>query len=84
MELDCLRERIKKANRGLTGLEKGTIISSSFGDISRRIISKANEALENLIVLPGTGAKPFFVGSPISWLDNPVRRSALPRMKSMR
>ena len=72
MELDCLRERIKKANRGLTGLEKGTVISSSFGDISKRIISKANEALENLIVLPGTGAKPFFVGSPISWLDNPT------------
>lgn len=35
------------------------------------IIRKADEAMEGMLVLNGTGAKPYFVGRPPRWDENP-------------
>lgn len=72
MNVDDLQKRIKKANKGLTCFEKGRLISSIFGNMAQRIIKKADEAMQNLMILPGTGGELFFVGNPTNWLDNPT------------
>lgn len=72
MGIDDLRKRIETANKGLTCFEKGRLVSSIFGNMAGRIVKKADEAMENLMILPGTGAKLFFVGNPTNWLDNPT------------
>lgn len=72
MKAGALKERIEKANKGLTCFEKGRLVSSIFGSMVNRIVKKADEAMDGLMILPGTGAKLFFVGSPTNWLDNPT------------
>jgi len=47
------------------------LINEKFPQLKAEIILKADAALQGMLVLPGTGAKPYFVGNPPRWLDNP-------------
>lgn len=41
------------------------------GQVSREpLIAKAEEAMQGLLILPGTGNKPVFVGNPPRWNEN--------------
>ena len=65
------RERRLRANGGLNAFERGKRIREIFPGLADEIISLANQDLEGMLVLPGTGPEPFFVGNPPKWKENP-------------
>ena len=48
------------------------VISERFPAYRDNILAQADLALEGKLVLPGTAAKPYFVGNPPDWHVNPV------------
>ncbi len=47
------------------------LIATKFPELKAETIRKADLALEGMLILPGTGAKPHFVGNPPRWFDHP-------------
>ena len=47
-------------------------IEREFSELKSETIRQADMALQGMLVLPGTGGKPYFVGNPPRWLENPV------------
>jgi len=41
-------------------------------ELAAQTIADADRALAGMLVLPGTGARPYFVGDPPEWFANPV------------
>lgn len=68
-----IKTRIQNINRGLTGFEKGRIITKLFPDLSKMMIDEADAFLLGMYILPGTAQKAVFVGSPVKWNDNPTK-----------
>lgn len=67
-----LKQRVLDTNRGRTALERGAQIRTYFPQLADRTIQLANEAMNGMLVLPGTGPDLYFVGSPTKWESNPV------------
>ncbi|MDY5930505.1 MAG: alginate lyase family protein [Candidatus Ornithospirochaeta sp.] len=70
MKKEELIKEIHIRNRG-TSLERGRAIRSIFPGIAEEIIRSADQAMRGMLVLPGTGPEPFFVGNPPKWEENP-------------
>ena len=70
--LDRLKDRILTVNQGKTALERGAVIKEQFPQLAEHTITLADQALEGLLVLPGTGPELYFVGNPPKWEFNPV------------
>ena len=70
--LDRLKDRILTVNQGKTALERGAVIKEQFPQLAEHTIKLADQALEGLLVLPGTGPELYFVGNPPKWEFNPV------------
>lgn len=41
-------------------------------EVAAQTVAEADRALAGMLVLPGTGARPYFVGNPPDWYANPV------------
>lgn len=52
--------------------QQARIISARFPAYRDDVLAQADLALEGRLVLPGTAAKPYFVGNPPDWHANPV------------
>lgn len=50
--------------------EKAEYICSKTPETKAKILSTADNALEGKLILPGTGAKYFYVGNPPDWYEN--------------
>lgn len=70
--LDLLRKRIRQSNNGKTALKRGDAVKKAFPDLASQTVSLAEEAMKGMLVLPGTGPEPYFVGNPPGWTFNPV------------
>jgi hypothetical protein len=46
------------------------LIDAKFPELKAATIAQAEQALQGLLILPGTGAKPHFVGNPPRWSDD--------------
>lgn len=55
--------------------DQATYINENLPKVKERIVAEANELLEGMMVLPGTDAKPYFVGNPPDWFNNPVNHN---------
>ena len=69
--LEDTKKRILECNGGLGAIERGHRIRALFPSLSKEIVSLADEAMEGMLVLPGTGPDLFFVGDPPRWKENP-------------
>jgi hypothetical protein len=47
-------------------------IRTHLPEVAARTIADADRALAGMLVLPGTGAQPYYVGDPPDWYANPV------------
>ncbi len=70
--LTRLKERVLKANRGRTAMDRGAAVREAFPELAARTAELAREAMQGLLVLPGTGPELYFVGNPPRWTFNPV------------
>lgn len=52
--------------------DKAEYICNKTPEAKERILNVANNAFEGKIILPGTGAKYYFVGNPPEWYENKV------------
>ena len=72
--LDTLRDRMigarQRENRA--SATTAALIRERLPELAAQTIADANRALAGLLVLPGTGAQPYFVGNPPDWFANPV------------
>lgn len=68
----ALQKRVLKANQNKTALERGKIISELFPEEAKDTIRLGEEAMQGLLVLPGTGPELYFVGNPPKWTYNPA------------
>lgn len=73
--LTQLKKRVLDTNRGLTALERGAQIRAHFPQLAGRTIQLADEAMEGMLLLPGTGPELHFAGSPTDWESNPVHNN---------
>jgi hypothetical protein len=48
-------------------------IGTKYPRLKSTAIAQADEALQGMLMLPGTGGKPHFVGNPPRWFDNPFQ-----------
>jgi hypothetical protein len=48
------------------------LIRERLPELAAQTIAEADRALAGMLVLPGTGARPYFVGIPPDWFANPV------------
>lgn len=69
---EALKKRVQQANQNKTALERGKTISELFPEEAADTIRLADEAMQDLLVLPGTGPKLHFVGNPPKWTENPA------------
>ena len=53
--------------------QKARLIGQQFPALKADTVRKADLALQGMLVLPGTSAQPYFVGSPPGWKLNPVQ-----------
>jgi len=51
---------------------KAERITKEFPELKSDVIRQADMALQGLLILPGTGGKPYFIGNPPHWATNPV------------
>lgn len=70
--LNHLKQRVLDVNCQKTALERGAEIQEQFPDLAARTIELADQAMNGLLVLPGTGPDLYFVGNPPKWQENPV------------
>jgi hypothetical protein len=72
--LDVVRDRMigvrRRENRAPA--TTAAIIRERLPALAAEIIAEADRALAGMLVLPGTGAEPYFVGNPPDWYANPV------------
>ena len=52
--------------------DRAAFIRERLPDLAAQTIAEADRALAGMLVLPGTGARPYFVGDPPDWFANPV------------
>lgn len=71
--LQALKERILKINHGKTALERGQEIRKHFPELAENTIALADQAMQDMLVLPGTGPELYFVGNPPKWEYNPIQ-----------
>lgn len=72
--LDAVRDRMIGARQREHRAPESTaaLIRERLPELAARTIADADRALAGLLILPGTGAQPYFVGDPPDWLANPV------------
>ena len=72
--LSAVRERVARNQRAARRRPRETaaLIRERLPDLAAQTVSKADRALAGMLVLPGTGAQPYFVGNPPDWFANPV------------
>ncbi len=70
--LSLLKKRVLQIHGGKTALERGKAIKEAFPHLAEDTIQLADQALEGMLVLPGTGPELYFVGNPAKWTENPV------------
>jgi hypothetical protein len=58
--------------RGYTMAQRAAFLRDRAPDQVRKTLAEAELALRGLLVLPGTGDKPLFVGDPPQWAANPT------------
>jgi hypothetical protein len=63
----AVREREQRAPQTTAAL-----IRERLPDLAAQTIAEADRALAGMLVLPGTGARPYPVGNPPDWFANPV------------
>ena len=51
--------------------EQGKIIKSCFPSLADKIINRAEDAYNDMLILPGTNGIPAFVGNPPKWYEYP-------------
>ncbi|MDD5349795.1 MAG: alginate lyase family protein [Chthoniobacteraceae bacterium] len=66
----CIEKRF--ASKAKSVRDQAERIQREFPQLKADTIRQADMALEGMLVLPGTGGKPYFVGNPPAWADNPV------------
>ncbi len=66
-----VRCRIRTMHKGLSASERGKEIRNQFPTLAERIIENADEAAKGMLILPGTGGKPAFIGNPPAWYRIP-------------
>lgn len=52
--------------------KRAALIKSRLPEVARETVQRAELYLRGEHILPGTGAKPLFVGDPVDWTDNKV------------
>lgn len=67
-----LKQRILEANGQKTALERGAMVLHNFPEQAAHTIELAEQAMNGMLVLPGTGPELYFVGNPPKWEYNPV------------
>lgn len=70
--LSSLRKRILAVNGNKTAFQRGEAVKQAFPKLAEHTILLAEEALNGMMVLPGTGPDLYFVGNPPKWTYNPV------------
>lgn len=72
--LGVVRDRIMRRQQQERRAPRETtaLIRQQLPDLVARTIADADRALAGRLVLPGTGARPYFVGDPPDWFANPV------------
>ena len=72
--LEAVRDRMIGARQREHRAPEATaaLIRERVPELAAQIIADADRALAGLLVLPGTGAQPYFVGDPPDWFANPV------------
>lgn len=53
-------------------IETASFINRHIPDLKNKIICEADLALEGMLILPGSGGSPVFVGNPPMWKENPT------------
>ena len=53
-------------------IETASFINRHIPDLKNNIIREADLALEGMLILPGSGGSPVFVGNPPMWKENPT------------
>jgi len=72
--LDAVRARMSGARQREHRAPATTaaLIRERLPTLAAQTIAEADRALAGMLVLPGTGARPYFVGDPPDWFANPV------------
>lgn len=73
--LENLRKREREYANPMQYTERGKYIKENFPEIAHKTIEQAELYLKGMMVLPGTGAKPYFVGNPPLWSENPFNNN---------
>lgn len=75
--LNVVRERVrsKYEKKGYTLKEKAQFADETLLGYRATVLEEADRALLGMHLLPGTGAKPYFVGNPPDWFANPVQHN---------
>lgn len=66
------RARCEHEARGFLAARHAVFIREQLPDLAASTIAEAERAMGGLLVLPGTGEQPYFVGNPPRWYENPV------------
>jgi hypothetical protein len=48
------------------------LLNEYLPELAAQTVDEADRAMDGMLVLPGTGARPYFVGNPPDWYANPV------------
>jgi hypothetical protein len=72
--LEAVRDRMIGARQRENRAPATTaaLIRERLPELAAQTIADANQTLAGRLVLPGTGAQPYFVGNPPDWFANPV------------
>lgn len=54
--------------------ETASFLAKHIPDLKNKIVHEADLALEGMLILPGSGGEPIFVGNPPKWKENPTPR----------
>lgn len=71
-KISKLKQKLKLQDKGADAFAKAQIIKKEFPEEAKMIIQEADMLILGEIVLPGTGAKPVNLGTPIQWNYNPT------------
>lgn len=67
---ETVKDRYREQHQKL--VEIASYIREKEPELADEIIHNANQAMEGMLVLPGSGGKPIFVGNPPKWKTNPT------------
>lgn len=65
-----LRKRVNDREKEKKAVYKAKQIQQLFPNEAKQTIKLADQAMKGMLVLPGTGPEPYFVGNPPEWKKN--------------